>query len=114
MTYGARYLNLTNDIVAEYRAIQGPLPTLTFPPGVRYFPETGHILQRASWPTGTTPPPPGPGAARHRRDGADDWRRVLHCAVLPEWLPLAMEHERQGGRADLVTLTADDWSREPD
>jgi hypothetical protein len=114
VTYGARYLNLTNDIAAEYRAIQGPLPALTFPPGVRYFPETGHILQRGFltyWDDPTASRRLGPPVT-------DEMAQTIGGAsyIVQYFLNGYRLQWNTNGKAavQLVTLSADDWSREPD
>jgi len=113
VTYGDKYLRLTPGIVAGYRAVQGPLPKLTWPAGIRYFPETGHVLQRgflAYWNTGKNGQKLGPPVTDEigqHIGGSDYVVQYFPTGFRLQWNTNGQEPIR------LVTLGDNDWHREP-
>jgi hypothetical protein len=113
VTYGDLYLALTPQIVDEYRAVQGPLPAVTWPPTVRYFPETGHILQRGFldfWNQSGNSKKLGPPVTDEIGQTLNGQTFVVQYFLNGfrlQWNTNGKEPSR------LVTLGPNDWIREP-
>ena len=113
VSYGDLYLRLTPAIVEGYRAGLGAVPVLTWPTGIRYFPETGHRLQRGFldyWNSAGNGKKLGPPVTdeigQHIGDSDYVVQYFLNGFRL-QWNTNGQEPTR------LVTLGPNDWNREP-
>ncbi|HMA33533.1 MAG TPA: glycoside hydrolase family 99-like domain-containing protein [Chloroflexia bacterium] len=113
VSYGDLYLSLTPDLVDAYRAVTGPLPVPQWPPDVRYFPETGHILQRgflSYWNqpgVGAKLGPPVTDEIGQTLGGQNYVVQYFLKGYRLQWNTSGQEPTR------LVTLGPNDWNREP-
>ncbi|HUS17681.1 MAG TPA: hypothetical protein VM536_22010, partial [Chloroflexia bacterium] len=113
VTYSTRYLDLTPGLVDAYRSVSSPLPTLTWPDGVRYFPESGHILQRGFlefWNKGDNGKKLGVPVTDEIGETIRGEKYVVQYFTRGfrlQWNTNGKEPTR------LVTLSDDDWNREP-
>jgi hypothetical protein len=113
VTYGDEYLNLTPGIVAQYRDVSGELPTLQWPDGIRYFPETGCRLQRgflSYWKTADNSKKLGAPVTDEigqRIGGSDYVVQYFLGGYRLQWNTNGQEPVR------LVPLGPNDWNREP-